>query len=125
MGKGCPERLTVDFGLVFVGPEGAEAWAPPDTLVVEVKSQNVRGIGDGVLRSSGARGSTCSKYCIGLNLVRPDMRYSVFSSSSGPTSPGRRSPAAHRSGDRATSNRDLHHVARESISGTRSRHPSE
>ncbi len=78
VGKGCPERLTVDFGLEFVGPGGVEAWAPPDTLVVEVKSQTGRGIGDTVLRSSGARGGTCSKYCVGLNLVRPGMQYNVF-----------------------------------------------
>jgi len=78
VGKGCPERRTVDFGLEFVGSGGAQAWAPPDTLIVEVKSQNGRGIGDSVLRSSGARGSTCSKYCVGLNLVRPDVRYNVF-----------------------------------------------
>jgi hypothetical protein len=78
VGKGYPERLTVDFGLEFVGPEGAVASAPPDTLVVEVKSQNGRGIGDGVLRASGARGGTCSKYCVGLNLVRPGLRYNVF-----------------------------------------------
>jgi hypothetical protein len=43
-----------------------------------VKSQNGRGIGDGVLRASGARGGTCSKYCVGLNLVRPGLRYNVF-----------------------------------------------
>jgi hypothetical protein len=68
----------VDFGLEFVGPGGAEAWAPPDTLVVEVKSQNGHGIGDSVLRAEGARGGTCSKYCVGLNLVRPGMQYNVF-----------------------------------------------
>lgn len=78
VGKDRPERLTVDFGLEFVGAGGAEAWAPPETLVIEVKSQNGRGVGDGVLRSSGARGGTCSKYCVGLNLVRPGMRHNVF-----------------------------------------------
>jgi hypothetical protein len=78
VGRGGPERLTVDFGLEFVGSGGAEAWAPPETLVVEVKSRNGRGVGDSVLRSSGARGGTCSKYCVGLNLVRPNMRYNVF-----------------------------------------------
>lgn len=78
VGKGCPERLTVDFGLEFVGPGGAEVWAPPETLIVEVKSKNGRGIGDRVMRSSGARGGTCSKYCVGLNLVRPGMQYNVF-----------------------------------------------
>ncbi|MDQ4134474.1 MAG: polyphosphate polymerase domain-containing protein [Actinomycetota bacterium] len=78
VGKGCPERLTVDFDLEFVGPDGARAFAPAETLVVEVKSQNGRGIGDAVLRAAGARGGTCSKYCVGLNLVRPGMRYNVF-----------------------------------------------
>jgi hypothetical protein len=78
VGKGSPERLTVDFGLEFIGPEGAEALAPQDTLIVEVKSENGRGIADSVLRRVGARGGTCSKYCVGLNLVRPGMQYNVF-----------------------------------------------
>ncbi len=78
VGKGCPERLTVDFGLEFLGSGGTEAWAPPETLVVEVKSHNGRGIGDRALRAAGARGGACSKYCVGLNLLRPGMRYNVF-----------------------------------------------
>jgi hypothetical protein len=73
-----PERLTADFALEFVGAGGARACAPPDTLIIEVKSQDGRGVGDRVLRSTGARGGTCSKYCVGLNLIRPDMQYNAF-----------------------------------------------
>jgi hypothetical protein len=80
VGKGAPERVTIDFDLDFVdaGPEGARAQAPPGTLIVEVKSADGRGVADQVLRAAGARGGSCSKYCIGLNLVRPGLRYNRF-----------------------------------------------
>ena len=78
VGKGGPERFTVDFDLEFAGPCGADVWAPPETLVVEVKSPDGRGIGDRALRAAGARRAACSKYCVGLNLIRPGLRYNVF-----------------------------------------------
>jgi hypothetical protein len=78
VGKGAPERVTIDFDFDFVAPEGARAQAPPGTLIVEVKSEDGRGVADRVLRAAGARGGPCSKYCIGLNLVRPGLRYNPF-----------------------------------------------
>lgn len=79
VGKGSPERVTMDFDLDFVAPDGgARAQAPPETLIVEVKSEDGRGVADRVLRAAGARGGPCSKYCIGLNLVRPGLRYNPF-----------------------------------------------
>ncbi len=78
VGKGDPERVTIDFDLDFLAPDGARAQAPPQTLIVEVKSVDGRGVADQVLRAAGARGGSCSKYCIGLNLVRPGLRYNPF-----------------------------------------------
>jgi hypothetical protein len=79
VGKGAPERVTIDFDFDFVDPGGgARAQAPPETLIVEVKSEDGRGVADRVLRTAGARGGSCSKYCIGLNLVRPGLRYNPF-----------------------------------------------
>jgi hypothetical protein len=80
VGKGAPERVTIDFDLEFgdPGPGATRAEAPPGTLIVEVKSADGRGVADRVLRAAGARGGSCSKYCIGLNLVRPGLRYNRF-----------------------------------------------
>ncbi|MDQ3177862.1 MAG: polyphosphate polymerase domain-containing protein [Actinomycetota bacterium] len=78
VGRGAPERVTIDHELQFVGPDGTKASAPRSTVIVEVKSENGRGVADGVLRAIGTRGRGCSKYCVGLNLVRNDLRYNRF-----------------------------------------------
>lgn len=78
VGKGRPERVTIDFDLDFTDPGGAWAQAPPQTLILEVKSEHGRGAADRVLRATGARGASCSKYCVGLNLVRPGLRHNRF-----------------------------------------------
>ncbi len=78
VGRGAPERVTIDQDLQFFGTDGAVVAAPRSTVIVEVKSPNGRGRADAVLRGAGARGARCSKYCIGLNLVRRDLRYNAF-----------------------------------------------
>ena len=78
VGRGAPERVTIDHDLRFVGADGTAASAPRSTVIVEVKSEHGRGVADGVFRAIGARGRGCSKYCVGLNLVRNDLRYNRF-----------------------------------------------
>jgi len=78
VGRGRPERVTVDFDLEFSEPDGATAQMPAGDLIIEVKSENGRGLADAALRRAGARPAKCSKYCIGLILVHPDLRYNVF-----------------------------------------------
>jgi len=73
-----PERVTVDFGFEFAGPEGVRAVAPRDVIIVEVKSEAGRGYADRVMRENQVRGASCSKYCVGLNLIRPNLRHNHF-----------------------------------------------
>lgn len=78
VGKGAPERVTVDFDLQFTAVDGTGAQTPPRVLIVEVKSPQGRGRADGYLRATGARPVQCSKYCVGLNLLRPGLPYNRF-----------------------------------------------
>jgi VTC domain len=78
VGTRRPERMTIDFGLHFAVANGQVVDAPADTLIVEVKSPDGRGRADEVFRSIGARQATCSKYCVGLNMVRDDLSYNTF-----------------------------------------------
>jgi len=78
VGRGRPERVTADFGLEFSDPSGASARTPWESLIIEVKSADGRGHADAALRDSGERPARCSKYCIGLNMVRSDLRYNTF-----------------------------------------------
>ena len=79
VGKHAPERVTIDFDLRFAAPNGTIVSAPPALSIVEVKSDDGRGRADAVFRRSGHRPERCSKYCVGLNLVRPGLRYNQFS----------------------------------------------
>lgn len=73
-----PERVTVDFGFQFAGAGDARAAAPGDVVIIEVKSERGRGYADRVMREHQLRGGTCSKYCVGLNLIRPNLRHNRF-----------------------------------------------
>lgn len=42
---------------------------------MEVKSADGNGEADQILRTAGHRGTSCSKYCVGLNLLAADVRY--------------------------------------------------
>lgn len=83
VGTSGPERVTIDHGLRFVTPTGQRAAATDDLVIVEVKSVNGHGAADRVFRATGRRGERCSKYCIGLNLVRPGLRNNAFKRSIG------------------------------------------
>lgn len=78
VGRGRPERVTIDEALTFATGDGATVAAPPETLIVEVKSPDGRGRTDELFRQAGIRGERCSKYCIGLNLVRDDLPGNAF-----------------------------------------------
>lgn len=78
VGTAAPERVTVDFGFQFAGAGGARAVAPEDVVIVEVKSERGRGVADQVMRDHQVRGGSCSKYCVGLNLIRPNLRHNQF-----------------------------------------------
>jgi VTC domain len=78
VGKHCPERVTADFNLIVRGSNGVEAVTPSSTIIVEVKSPSGDGRADALLRAAGLRPESCSKYCVGLNLVRGGLSYNVF-----------------------------------------------
>ena len=78
VGKDTVERVTIDFDLEFAIPGGEVVAAPHGLLIVEVKSENGRGAADRILHRAGCRPARCSKYCIGLNLVRPGLQYNQF-----------------------------------------------
>jgi hypothetical protein len=78
VGTEKPERVTVDFGFQFAGAGDARAAAPADLVIVEVKSERGYGAADRLMREHRVRGGSCSKYCVGLNLVRPHLRNNRF-----------------------------------------------
>jgi hypothetical protein len=78
VGRGVAERVTIDHGLRFVAPTGRRATTSDDLVIVEVKSASGHGVADRAFRAAGRRGERCSKYCIGLNLVRPGLRHNEF-----------------------------------------------
>jgi VTC domain len=78
VGKNCSERVTVDFDLNVRGHNSIEVATPRTTIVLEVKSQSGDGRADEVIRSAGIRPQSCSKYCVGLNLVRDGLSYNEF-----------------------------------------------
>jgi hypothetical protein len=78
VGIETPERVTVDFGFNFAGAGDARAAAPADLVIVEAKSERGYGAADRVMREHRVRGGSCNKYCVGLNLVRPHLRYNGF-----------------------------------------------
>ncbi|MGQ0743638.1 MAG: polyphosphate polymerase domain-containing protein [Acidimicrobiales bacterium] len=78
VGRRAPERVTIDYGFQFAGALDAYAAAPSEVIVVEVKSERGRGAADELFRRGGIRGGACSKYCVGLNLVRDNLRHNPF-----------------------------------------------
>jgi len=78
VGKRVAERVTVDFALEFQRDDRSWLAAPSSFAIVEVKSELGRGLADGIIRSHGLRGTACSKYCVGLNVMLPNLRYNAF-----------------------------------------------
>jgi len=68
------ERLTLDTDLEVRTPAGVLVGAmAPDAVLVESKAGGRPGRSDRVLRSLGVREASCSKYCVGTALARPDL----------------------------------------------------
>jgi hypothetical protein len=70
-----PERLTLDFGILFdrVGSDGSYRMLP-DHVLIEAKSGTHPGEVDRLLPRLGARPlSMCSKYCLGVALADPGL----------------------------------------------------
>lgn len=79
VGRSLDERLTCDFDLGFVAPDGAGGRLVEDSLIVETKS--ARGVTDvdRILWSLGARPVRgCSKYCLGVGFTRPELKANRF-----------------------------------------------
>ena len=73
------ERVTLDTSLSFAA-EGREGALLPGRVLVETKTANGNGLADRVLRRLGARpADACSKYCVGMALLHPDLRRNRFS----------------------------------------------
>ena len=73
------ERLTCDFGLTF--SDTASGWAAirEPAVIVESKSRRGSDAIDRALRRLGARPlSGCSKYCLGVSLLRESVRSNDF-----------------------------------------------
>jgi VTC domain len=67
--KDGSERVTWDFSLDF-----GDAALSDRHAIVETKTPHGRGIADRALLEFGVRPVSCSKYCAGIGLTRPDVR---------------------------------------------------
>jgi len=81
VGSDLDERVTVDTSIAFASPANLTVWVPlQETAVVEVKSAGSNR--DSFLRSglrlAGYRPQGMSKYCVGMALLYPDMKYNCF-----------------------------------------------
>lgn len=74
VGKGSPERVTMDFDLEFFRADGSAVPVPEGSVVVEVKSERGLGVADRVIRRLGVRETSYSKYFIGLKAARPELK---------------------------------------------------
>lgn len=73
-----PERVTCDFNLAFGDGERWLGHMTDDYVLVEIKSARGRGPADQLLWKLGVRPGGGSKYCVGLSLVRPELRSNPF-----------------------------------------------
>jgi hypothetical protein len=67
------ERVTVDYGVVFADGHGRWGRLEDGYVIVETKGAGATSRGDQILRGLGARPVQCSKYCIGISLLRKDV----------------------------------------------------
>jgi hypothetical protein len=72
------ERLTCDERLRFHGC-GAGGALQDGVVILESKSRDGAGLADRLLQELGMRPiDTCSKYCLGVGMTRPDVRANPF-----------------------------------------------
>jgi hypothetical protein len=70
------ERMTIDFNLSFAN--GQRTTPVRQMLIVETKSSNGRGLADDLMRRHGIKPRSCSKYCLGANLLEFGVKYNRF-----------------------------------------------
>ncbi len=73
------ERLTIDYNLTF-STEEEKISVPEDFIIIEVKSENGRGIADKIIRAQKIRSSRCSKFCLGMILLKKEKKTNRFRS---------------------------------------------
>lgn len=71
---GDGERVTCDFDLSFAGGARAVPGLDPAHLILESKSGRALGTVDRELRRLGVAPVSCSKYCVGVGLLREDVK---------------------------------------------------
>ena len=73
------ERVTIDSGLVFEGTDGSIGRMDPGVAIVESKSSGRAAGIDRLLLAAGIRPEpACSKYCLGIGTLRPEVGASAF-----------------------------------------------
>jgi hypothetical protein len=63
------ERVTIDFELHVVRPDGSAVCLAPDQVIVETKSEAGEGHVDGILREAGISPISLSKYRLGIGAL--------------------------------------------------------
>jgi hypothetical protein len=71
---GYGERVTVDFGLRFSDEASAVDGLDRGHVILESKCERGLGAADRQLRRLGVAPVTCSKYCVGIGLLRDDVK---------------------------------------------------
>lgn len=72
------ERVTCDLNLKFGTGDTWHGQMLPDHVLIETKSERGRGNADQLLWHLGSRPARGSKYCLGMSLVRPELRANPF-----------------------------------------------
>lgn len=68
------ERMTVDFDLHYADADSDVVGLDPGHVIIESKCERGLGAADRELRRLGVRPVTCSKYCVGVGLLRDDVK---------------------------------------------------
>lgn len=68
------ERMTVDFDLHYADAGSHVVGLDPGHVIIESKCERGLGTADRELRALGIRPVVCSKYCVGVGLLRDDVK---------------------------------------------------
>lgn len=68
------ERMTVDFDLHYADADSDVVGLDPGHVIIESKCERGLGAADRELRRLGIKPVTCSKYCVGVGLLRDDVK---------------------------------------------------
>lgn len=70
------ERLTIDFNLSYANDTRGVIKKP--FVIIETKSSNGQGKADMIMKKFKIRRVSCSKYCLGANLLQLNVKYNHF-----------------------------------------------